>query len=184
MERTRSCLPLVVVLVASTLAGHSVAQDPQPSWDDIPQKGPGYELLDRGATGTPLALTPPGLKTHMSPMATLSHPMAGPGITMVSIGFFPTMAPASFIGNFYTAPGDFPTSYYPFFITGAFAFDTGPPTMVVTSRRRVCSLEPDMGASRYKIPRSASLAPKSAVCGGLPVVVSIRIWPSRRPASI
>lgn len=118
---------VLVAIAAFTLAAAVDGQSSDIAWDDIPVKGNGYELLDRGATGF---ARPPIPKTHMSPMATLAHPMAGDAITMVSIGFFPTMAPASFIGNFYTAPGDFPTSYYPFFITGAFAFGTGPPTMV------------------------------------------------------
>ena len=68
----------------------------------------GFELLDRGDSGLSYR---GAAKTHMSPMATLAHPGAGPGVTMVSLAFLPTMAPASFIGNFYTAPGDFPTSF-------------------------------------------------------------------------
>ncbi len=139
MMKTRRSFAPIVALAALTLVTNSAAQAPEPSLSNIPKEGPGYKLLDRGSVGTPLPglKTPlaraPGLKTHGSPMATVFHPTAGPGITMVSIGFFPIMAPTptAFVGNFYTAPGDFPTSYYPFFITGAFAFGTGPPTMNV-----------------------------------------------------
>jgi len=130
MKKAQILLATILALTALLLVTQSLAQAPEPSLDNIPKKGPGYELLDRGSAST--AWQPP-VKTHMSPMATVFHPGAGPGITMVSIGFFPTMAPGpvAFVGNFYTAPADFPTSYYPFFVTGAFAFGTGPPTMNV-----------------------------------------------------
>lgn len=131
MKRTRRFFPLIAALAALTLVGQLVAQAPEPSLDTIPKSGPGYELLDRGSVGTPLARAP-GVKTHVSPMATLDVGMATTGLTMVSIGFFPVggPSPSAFIGNFFTAPADFPTSYYPFFVTGAFAWGTGPPTMV------------------------------------------------------
>ncbi len=136
---TRQTLASMAALACLLLVNTSIAQAPAPSLDDLPKEGPGYVLIDPEAVAKPaIRLLDRGstdnaripVKTHMSPMATLLHPGATPGITMVSIGFFPTMAPASFIGNFFTAPGDFPTSYYPFFITGAFAFGTGPPTMI------------------------------------------------------
>ncbi|MDJ0654648.1 MAG: hypothetical protein QNJ40_10865 [Xanthomonadales bacterium] len=123
MKALRSAF--LVVLVTALLTGLTIAQTDQ----DIPESGPGYELLDRDAKGTPWRTPYDKGPPSPSPMATLQHPGATTGVTMVSIGFFPTMAPASFIGNFFTAPGDFPTSYYPFFVTGAFAWGTGPPTM-------------------------------------------------------
>ena len=57
-----------------------------------------------------------------------------------------------------------------------------PPTMAVASPRRVCSLEPEIGASRYCTPRAASRAPSRAICSGSPVVVSIRTCPGRSPS--
>ena len=123
-------------LAALFLIATSGAQTPEGQssrFAGVPDEGPGYQIIDNSALldrGGSFLKADPTTRTHTSPQAVLSHPGAGPGITMVSIGFFPTMAPASFIGNFYTAPGDFPTSYYPFFVTGAFAFATGPPTAI------------------------------------------------------
>ena len=130
MKKQLNAVALFVTFVALLFVAHATAQTPLPQPGDT---GPGFVMLDRDSMARPATPYQPAERTHMSPMATLSHTMAGPGVTMVSIGFFPIMAPTpiAFIGNFYTAPADFPTSYYPFFVTGAFAFGTGPPTMNV-----------------------------------------------------
>lgn len=97
---------------------------------DAPRSAKAGRLLDRG-DGVQRGSGNLN-RTHVSPMATLDVPPATLALTMVSIGFFPTMAPgpSAFIGNFFSPVADFPPSYYPFFVTGAFAWGTGPPTMV------------------------------------------------------
>ena len=112
---------LTSILVALALIGsvQTVARTLEPGSGDPFVDG--YHILLDPGRGRDFQTHYPRPFTHASPMNTLFHPGATAGITMVSIGFFPTMAPANFIGNFFTAPGDFPTSYWPFFVTGAFA---------------------------------------------------------------
>lgn len=118
---------LLILLSSLLLITQAKAQD-QNGWVKIEPNQPSVNLLDRGSAKA-------GNVQNKGPMPTntLQVGVATPAITMVSIGFFPTMLTGGaegFIGNFFTAPADFPTSYFPFFVTGAFAWGTGPPTMV------------------------------------------------------
>lgn len=100
----------IVMLAASILVADSVAQDP------APRAGGSLELLDRGSAEA-------GLHGHgPAMMATLAVGAATPGVTVVGVlEVVGPMLPA-YQGNFYVAPTDFPTSWYPFDVTGVFAF--------------------------------------------------------------
>lgn len=120
MTKQRSRFVPIVMLAASILVADSVAQDP------APREGGSLELLDRGSAEA-------GLHGHgPAMMATLAVGAATPGVTTVGvIEVVGTMLPA-YQGNFYVAPADFPTSWYPFDVTGVFAYGamlTPPPPL-------------------------------------------------------
>ena len=109
MTKTRKTFVPLVMLVALFLVADSLAQDPNP------QEAGSLDLLDRGSGD---ALVTKGPVT----MNTLQVGAAGPGVMTVGVlNVTVAMAPA-YQGNFYVAPADFPTSWYPFDVTGAFAF--------------------------------------------------------------
>lgn len=80
-------------------------------------------LLDRGGEESPSHA--PGPPTMM---ATLAPTLATPGLTMISVvGNATMLPPPAFYGNFFVAPSDFPSSWYPFDVTGVFAWHSFAP---------------------------------------------------------
>ena len=118
MTKTRTRFVPIMMVVTLFLVADSVAQDPTPPESGQPAS---LDLLDRGSTADGLTKAP-GM------MATLAVGSATPGLTMVSVVGFASMLPApAFYGNVYGAPVDFPTSWYPFAVTGVFAWHSFPP---------------------------------------------------------
>ncbi len=113
----------ILMLAILALVSDSVAQDPAPR-----EAGRGsLHLLDRGAAGEPRSSTraAPG-DSIATMMATLAVGSATPGVAsgMVTVLGTPTMvAPPAFIGNFFLPP-EFPPVWYPFSVTGVFAWQT------------------------------------------------------------
>lgn len=104
------------------------------------QKGTDADLLDRGQAPNGGFAVP---KTHTTPslMTGVLANLAGtPGVTPAAImTFAPPAPPGVFHGYFYSpsaaltmiSPGGmFPSSYQPFFVTGAYAFAGGAPFLV------------------------------------------------------
>ena len=116
--------PVVIAAFAACfLVTGSGAQDPAVQTDD-PSRS--THLLDRGSAGVNAAVPGPP-PTVM--MATLAAGSATPGLTSISVVGAPTMVtPPAFYGNFYIAPTDFPPSWYPFEVTGVFAWHNFAPS--------------------------------------------------------
>lgn len=111
-------LILATLVAAATLT--STAQSPDPA-----ASGSSFDLLDRGS---PSVLQGPKPKTHTGLMTgTLANMMGTPGVT---IGMIMTAAPAApvgvFHGYFFAPVIDFPASYQPFFVTGAYVWVAPP----------------------------------------------------------
>ncbi len=118
MAKQRSRFLPIAILVTLMLVPMSVAQDPAPQATGRDS----LDLLDRGAGSVTM---PPALGPTM--MATLAVGSATPGVTMVGVVGTPTMvAPPAFIGNFFLPP-EFPPSWYPFAVTGVFAWQAFAP---------------------------------------------------------
>ncbi len=120
---------VLLVLAALTLVMTSASGGPDPALE-----GSSADLLDRGAP--PAAEARPGTRTHTGMTATLANLMGTPGVT---IGAIMTVAPAAppgvFHGYFFSpsaaltmiSPGGMsPTSYQPFFVTGAYVWGAAP----------------------------------------------------------
>ena len=116
MKYARPVSILCLVALAGLLIGPTSGQSPA---HEAPAER-SVHLLDRGGESTrPTAGPPPTM------MATLAVGSATPGITMVGVLGGATMLPApAFYGNFFAAPTDFPSSWYPFDVTGVFAWQT------------------------------------------------------------
>lgn len=105
----QSIFGLMVAITAFTLVDQGMAQSNKNN----------HDLLDRGSS----AVAPASQLNVRGMTATLAVGSAGPGVTIFEIGVqnvTVAMAPA-FNGNFY-APPDFPKSWYPFTVTGVFAW--------------------------------------------------------------
>ena len=122
---------VILTLVALTVVMPSVAQGPA-----APAESASLDLLDRGA---PAGGTDGPGRTHTTPMlmtGLLANLAGTPGVTMGAVmTFAPPAPPGVFHGYFFTASaaltmispgGMFPTSYQPFFVTGAYVWG-GPP---------------------------------------------------------
>ncbi len=109
-----------LILIALTLVMTSVAQGPTPS-----PEASSRDLLDRGSAAAPKADT----RTHTFMTATLANLAGTPGVTLGAAGAVAPVAMSVFNGYFYVPGVDFPTSYHPFFVTGAYALIgfLGPP---------------------------------------------------------
>lgn len=112
---------VTLVLAGSILAVITSAQ--------TPGAGPSasLDLLDRGAP-TAAEQGRAANKTHTGmPTATLANAGGTPGVTIGAIMTFAPPAPVGVFHGYFFAPGvDFPTSYHPFFVTGAYVWG-GPP---------------------------------------------------------
>ena len=120
--RDRNRFLPILMLVALMLVPVSVAQDPAPESGHL-------DLLDRASDGA---------DSFRGMSATLAVGLATPGITFMGIGAGTSLmgvGPPAYQGNFYVAPTDFPTSWYPFAVTGAFAYGLmlPAPTVVPTA---------------------------------------------------
>ena len=124
---------LILVSVAAILTVTATAQSPESGASSA-----SLELLDRGApvagsaagsAGAP-ELRPESL-TGDGPMptATLANLLGTPSVTIGAIMTAAPPAPVGVFHGYFFAPGvDFPTSYHPFFVTGAYVF-AGPPIL-------------------------------------------------------
>lgn len=120
-EHRNRFLPTLMAM-ALLLVPVSVAQDPAPERGDL-------DLLDRGSDAGDFS---------RGMTATLAVGLATPGVTFMAIGAGTSLmgiGPPAYQGNFYVAPADFPPSWYPFSVTGAFAYGLmlPPPTVVPTA---------------------------------------------------
>lgn len=99
----------LLMLVFFLMAANTAAQEQE-------NRG-SLDLLDRAMADEDLSRT-----RRRSASATLAVGAATPGVTMVGVlEVLGPMLPA-YQGNFFIAPADFPTSWYPFDVTGAFGF--------------------------------------------------------------
>ncbi len=125
--RKRSWLVFLIFLT-SILVPASIAQGPAPAASSL-------DLLDRG--GASAGTEQPGGRTHTGLMtATLANLLGTPGVTIAAIMTAAPAAPVGiFHGYFFTAStaltmispgGMFPTSYQPFFVTGAYVWGAPP----------------------------------------------------------
>lgn len=108
-HRNRNRFLPILMAMALMLVPVSVAQDPAPENGNL-------DLLDRGSDGA---------DAFLGMSATLAVGLATPGITFMGIGAGTSVmgvGPPAYQGYFYVAPADFPTSWYPFSVTGAFAY--------------------------------------------------------------
>ncbi len=120
----RTAIYVIAALIFATLARvmTSLADDPAPKqW----QQWRSVHLLDRGAAES--ADAEGGSRTHTTPslMSAILYNMMGtgtptPGMPATMPGALLT-APGAFVGYFFAPGVDFPTSYHPFFVTGAYA---------------------------------------------------------------
>ncbi|MCG8460810.1 MAG: hypothetical protein MI919_31385, partial [Holophagales bacterium] len=99
----------------------TVAQDPGVPAAEGPRS---LHLLDRGDSGDPGTTGPP-----MTMMATLAVGSATPGVTSISVvGSASMVTQPAFYGNFFTAPSEIPPGWYPFEVTGVFAWHNFAPS--------------------------------------------------------
>ena len=113
MRRRSHLIRIFLVVSLTFLFSASGAQENAPGTDR------NLDLLDRGAASRENMLA------RASMNATLAVGLATPGITFMGIGAGTSLmgvGPPAYQGNFYAAPADFPSSWYPFAVTGAFAW--------------------------------------------------------------
>ena len=118
MKTTRPVAIFCSLLLTGLLVGQASGQ---PTAEG--NEGRSLHLLDRGGETARPDVAGPGTM-----MTTLAVGSATPGLTMVSVVGSATMITApAFYGNFYSAPTDFPSSWYPFDVTGVYAWFSFPP---------------------------------------------------------
>jgi len=118
---------MILIVAAFLVVFQSQAESPaqEPALQEA-EPSPSFHLLDRGSANPNDAGQGPQGTTMM---ATLAAGSATPGLTSVGVVTSPTMLPPpAFIGNFFNAPADFPSSWYPFDVTGVFAWQTHAPS--------------------------------------------------------
>ena len=108
------------LLLLGLLVSQALAQAPSSSGDTERR----VELLDRGSLAAAVPARGP------SPMmTTLAVGSATPGLTMVSVvGNATMLAAPAFYGNFFAAPADIPMAWFPFDVTGVFAWHSFAPS--------------------------------------------------------
>lgn len=114
---------VLLVLVVFVVVVDAPAQSPSPG---EAVTSPDLDLLDRGSVAPSLGEAG---RSPTAMMATLVGGSATPGLTMVSVVGSATMAGGpAFYGNFFVAPADFPTTWYPFNVTGVYAWHNFAPS--------------------------------------------------------
>ena len=109
----------ILTLVALSLVVlPAPAQSPEPA-------GSSADLLDRGDLASESGVVS---KTHTGLMTTtLANLMGTPGVTIGAIMVGAPPAPVGVFHGYFFSPGiDFPTSYHPFFVTGAYVWGAPP----------------------------------------------------------
>ena len=117
LRNHRRTILLIAAACCVTFAISAVAQQPTQTRSN---------LLDRGGDA-PQSLV--GDTRGPLPTATLANGAGSPGVTIGAIMTFAPPAPVGVFHGYFFAPGvDFPTSYFPFNVTGAYIW-AGPPIL-------------------------------------------------------
>lgn len=112
MRRSLIVFSSAILVFGAILIGYGGSA----SADQEPSATSAAHLMDRGTT--PAADSSSGTRANNTLAVGAATPMASPGMSAN-----PFLAPGYIVGNLFLPVVDFPTSWYPFWVTGAFAFE-------------------------------------------------------------